>query len=935
MNSLFTIALMFKVLDNATAPVGRINSTLDTTGKVLDRAAGKSAGLNTGLAAGAAAAGKVASGVDRIGRAAQNATDKLTALQKRTEKLGESAQKLEGLGRPMAATGAIGALGIEKALEQFGNLEMAQKNLRTNLMDQTGKVGPEFEKLNALAEKLGTDLPGSTRDMLDMFTALREQGVQTNIILGGMGEAAAKFAVIMKVPFAQAATHVAKFSEALGIADRDAVPFMDILQRLKGAGGVNVTDLAESFKYSGASLKALRIQGLAAGQDVSAAIGMMATSSIEGSQAGTNFAMALSRMAEISHRLESKKIKELVGPILDAKGIKLNFFDHGGNFVGIRGMIAEMEKLRAINPQEQLVVLSKLFGQEASRPLSVFISQGVAGFDEMNRRMKAQADMQTKIGEIMASNKMQWETMTGTAENMVAHVGGVLSKLINLPGILGKVNDLFGRIDSWVLLHPKTAGVLAGIAVTLTILGVAGGGVLLAIAGMGKLLPAAIDGMATLGKAASWTTGRLLAMKGASVARGPFGEIINVAPAAGSKLSALGSLFSGGFVTGIKSAMVAVRAFGVTLLTTPVGWIALAIGVAALLIYKYWGPISGFFRGLWSGLKSGLKGLEPAWNEFKKYALVIRPFFEPLFALGRLIKALIGPVNDTGKAAENMGVRFGKAIAKILVSVLTLPGKMLAAGMNIITSLTDGMLKMINKPVQVIDKLAKRIRGFLPFSPAKEGALRDINRIRLVETIAESIKPQPMVQAMKMATAATMIAAMPVGASMTPPAGHQVQLVQPVNQVLQRAAIPSVGNQVQLIHQAVKAAEIAPPAALVQPVNQVLQRAAIPAVGNQVQLIQQAVKRAQLPQLADATQQINQVPAPTPQRPAVASLARPISAGQGSGGITIHFAPQITVQGGGDPAAVKGAVMEASRTSQAELERMIDRIMAQKQRTKF
>jgi len=229
--------------------------------------------------------------------------------------------------------------------------------------------------------------------------------------------------------------------------------------------------------------------------------------------------------------------------------------------------------------------------------------------------------------------------------------------------------------------------------------------------------------------------------------------------------------------------------------------------------------------------------------------------------------------------------------------------------------------------------------------------LRDIHRIRLVETIAESIKPQPMVQAMKMATAATMIAAMPVGASMTPAAGHQVQLVhqagkgaeitppaalvQPVNQVLQRAAIPAVGNQVQLIHQAVKAAEIAPPAALVQPVNQVLQRAAIPAVGNQVQLIQQAVKRAQLPQLADATQQINQVPAPTPQRPAVASLARPISAGQGSGAITIHFAPQITVQGGGDPAAVKGAVMEASKISQVELERMIERIMAQKQRRLF
>lgn len=321
-------------------------------------------------------------------------------------------------------------------------------------------------------------------------------------------------------------------------------------------------------------------------------------------------------------------------------------------------------------------------------------------------------------------------------------------------------------------------------------------------------------------------------------------QSLTAAIAARGGLLGLSKAFALSFVSGIKTAMLAMRAFTVSLLTNPIGLIALVIGAAALLIIKYWSPIKGFFKGMWTGLKEGFKGLEPAWNEFKKYALVIRPFFEPLFALGRLIKALIGPVNDTGKAAENMGVRFGKAIARILVSVLTLPGKMLAAGMNIITSLTDGMLKMINKPVQVIDKLAKRIRGFLPFSPAKEGALRDIHRIRLVETIAEGIKPQPMVQAMKAATVATMIAAAPVAASST-------------------ATTP-----------------------VVQPIKQVLQRAAIPAVGNQVQLIQQAVKRAQLPELADATQQINQAPAPTSQRPAVASLARPISAGQGSGGIS-------------------------------------------------
>ncbi|AYM75480.1 phage tail protein [Janthinobacterium agaricidamnosum] len=51
--------------------------------------------------------------------------------------------------------------------------------------------------------------------------------------------------------------------------------------------------------------------------------------------------------------------------------------------------------------------------------------------------------------------------------------------------------------------------------------------------------------------------------------------------------------------------------FGTALLTTPVGWVILAIAAiagAAYLIYKYWEPIKGFFRGLWSDVKTAFAG---------------------------------------------------------------------------------------------------------------------------------------------------------------------------------------------------------------------------------------------------------------------------------------------------------------------------------------
>jgi len=752
MNSLLSIGLVLALVDKVTAPLKGVTNA-----------------------------------VTGIGNAANTAAGKFAKLQQQVDKLGASAQKLEGLGKPLAALGAVGALGIQKTITEFATLEEAQNRLKTNLMDSAGKVGPEFEKLNRLAEKLGTDLPGSTKDMVEMFTALREQGVQTKMILGGMGEATAKFAAVMKLPFAEAATHVAKFSESMGIADKDANEFMDTIQRLKAASGVETGDLAYTFKYAGGALKLLNLQGIEAAKSFSTVVGVLANAGIEGSTAGTNMAQALSRMAEIGHKLDQKKIKELIGPILDKYNVKLDFFTADGKFKGLREMTGELEKLKALNPQEQIITLKKLFGDEAARPLAILMKAGVEGYDAMAKRMKDQADMQQKIKTIMEGTKMKWETMTGTVANLVAHVGGVFAGLIKLPALLDRLNDLFGKMDSWVLAHPKTAGVLGGVVLAVTGLSLAAGTLLVGIAMIGATVPAAMTGLATLGSGATFATARITALAVAmkrkwALSKLPdamFGDVIPGTAKAHGGITALLSSIKTGFVPGIRTAMVAVRAFSLSLLTSPIGWIGLAVAGAAFLIYKYWKPISGFFKGLWQGLSEGLKGLAPAWDVFKKIAPILFPIITPLKWIWNAVKALLNPVDDVGGAAQNMGVRFGKALAGILTTVLILPTKMLTAGFNIINSLFEGMKKAINKPVELMKGLAQKLRNFLPFSPAKEGPLKDIHRIRLIETIAATMKPAPMVAAMRTVTAATMLAtAAPSFAAAT--AKQAVQPIQPM-----------------------------------------------------------------------------------------------------------------------------------------------------------
>ena len=195
----------------------------------------------------------------------------------------------------------------------------------------------------------------------------------------------------------------------------------------------------------------------------------------------------------------------------------------------------------------------------------------------------------------------------------------------------------------------------------------------------------------------------------------------------------------------IKNAVIAFRTLSITLLTSPLGWIAVAIGVVALVIYKYWKPIAGFFKGLWQGLVEGLKPLMPL---FKQIGTAIEPILKPIKAVFNWFKKLIQPVEDTGGKAEAMGVRVGKAIAGIIVKLTELVAKAFECGRKITSMLAEGIMSGLAKVKNCIVKVAQVIRDHLPHSPAKTGPLKDLNKVKIVETIASTIKPMPLKNAM-------------------------------------------------------------------------------------------------------------------------------------------------------------------------------------------
>lgn len=74
--------------------------------------------------------------------------------------------------------------------------------------------------------------------------------------------------------------------------------------------------------------------------------------------------------------------------------------------------------------------------------------------------------------------------------------------------------------------------------------------------------------------------------------------------------------------------------------------------------------------------------------------------------------------------------------------VRNIGSSMYNAGRNVVTSIANGIRSAIGKVTSAISNVAQSIRNHLPFSPAKEGPLRDIMKTNVAGSIAETIDKQ-------------------------------------------------------------------------------------------------------------------------------------------------------------------------------------------------
>ncbi|HCO8543043.1 TPA: phage tail tape measure protein [Escherichia coli] len=168
----------------------------------------------------------------------------------------------------------------------------------------------------------------------------------------------------------------------------------------------------------------------------------------------------------------------------------------------------------------------------------------------------------------------------------------------------------------------------------------------------------------------------------------------------GKGAASLGKILAGGLLKGLMLAGKAILWVGKALLMNPIGLIITGIAVAAYLLYRYWGPVSAFFKRLWAQVTSAFSR---AWQSITAVWQGISGWFSGIWT--EIKTAFDGGIAGVGQLVLNwspLGL-FHKAFAGVLSWFgIDMPKSFTDFGKNLITGLVDGISNQLTAAKETI-----------------------------------------------------------------------------------------------------------------------------------------------------------------------------------------------------------------------------------------
>ena len=724
----------------------------------------------------------------RLGAALDQAKAKMEAMnhiaalrQERTRMIGDA----------MAAAVVPGTIiaSMKQAAGVAGNFEHA-------LMRFGNTAGFSQEQVEAVRQKilaLSTTTNQAAPELLEGLGVLVGKGMDAGKAMATM-EAIGRAATATGASMKDLSESVFSMAGTMKIDPSNMVKALDIVAQAGKAGGFEIANMAQHLPKLAAAAASVHMEGEKGIASMSAALQVALKGAGSPDEAANNMNNFLSKMLSQD-------------PVKNFDKFNVNIEDGLKNAMqaGLDPIEFMIEQIKEVAGDDKFV-LSQLFGD---MQVQQFVRPMMANFEEF-KKIKAEA-----LGATGVVDKDFERALTTANERFkglgiaMSNFGEAIGRILLPP--LGWIADKIGavvRAATWLAnAFPNLTGAVMGATLAFTsyraavlavgvaqkTMGILGlqsallGGSIRSLGGgfafMGQGFTAFRAGIASTNAAmATWISTQAVAAKGAILGLpSRLGTVVQVMGAyarslwtatqglwattramaanavaslgSGAAWQRMGSTLAGAFMTGIRAAIVGVRTLGMAMLTNPIGLVITAIAVGAAMVYKYWEPISGFFRGVWQGITAAIEPVSPA---LAKIGDAIAPLFAPVQWLWDAFTGLLQPVHDVDGAAQAMGQSVGAVIGGVVNGI---------AGM--IGWVMDGIAKVAGA--------ASSVMGWI-FGDDKKAAPPKIGDA--MPRASNDNKPAPAVgAAMPSKPAAPQpapgnaVAASPPGAAVSPPAG--------------------------------------------------------------------------------------------------------------------------------------------------------------------
>lgn len=588
---------------------------------------------------------------------------KMNAVREQYSRRLEVRDRIAGAGATTAAAGAAMGAPVVAAVRSYASMEDAMKGVAkqvNGLRDDNGNRTKQFYEMQDAIKAASEQLP-MENGAID-YAALVEGGARMGVTnqddpfedqkrdLLAFASTAAKAATAFELPADELAEGLGKIAQLYKVPTRnieqlgDALNYLDDNAMSKGGDIINVLQ---------------RMGGVADRLDFRKAAAL-----------GSTF-LSLGAAPEIAASASNAMVRELSIATMQSK----RFFE-GMNLLKLNpeeiekqmttdamGTIQRvLEKVNNLPQDKRLSAMTMIFGKEFGDDAAKLANN----LPELQRQLRltagsdANGSMQKESDINKDSLSAQWLLVKTGAQNAFSSLGETLRQ--PLMDIMSMVKGVTGELRRWVEQNPVLAGTLMKVAAATAAITVGLGTLAVAVAAV--LGPIAVIRFAL----------SMLAVKA-----------LPSAAAATTRTGGVLRLLVSGPLALLRVALFTVGSLLGALLS-PIGLVVAALAGGALVVWKYWQPISAFMGGVVEGFKAATA---PILTAFAPLMPIFQWVGDKVRELWGWFTNLLTPVKSTAAELQNAA------------SMGRLFGEMLAEGLNMalhpLESLKSGVVWLLEK----------------------------------------------------------------------------------------------------------------------------------------------------------------------------------------------------------------------------------------------